>query len=278
MQTHKLLLLTFFGARVALFPLAACNKEQPVATAPTASTAGATAAKPSVGSAIAQPKTAGSDAAPAPDIEDESDDPIGDIVARAFGGKKPALPLLSKDGNNAAVEMREFTTGVRSYGVGFVAPRGKAKVIELVDWKQAEAIAQQRLGGEPATKIDSGKIASVATKVKEELTDFTAFEGVVDEIGVPDFAEAGPFKLQTTQTAKGALTLTVHENGKQIGIAKLEPQLVSEPGDGAIIAWPTPVRAWYDNARKRLLVHVSWTNVPDASVNPPDIYRLFEGK
>ena len=207
--------------------------------------------------------------------------PVDEVLKLAFGKAWPDLPQLSKDGNTVAFHagVPYGDSGMSSYVLSFISlePRAKLGRYIVIDDEATREIADAHAAGRKP-KLDMAEVTSSATRVVEHLRGggYSKFEGMVDEIDVPDLAEVGPYKVQTSQDENGILTLAIHERGKQIGTAKIEPR----PGgvDATCVWRPVPEAAWFDTKRRRLLVQVGWRDAAHDCTAPLELYRLFASR
>lgn len=225
--------------------------------------------KPGSGSAVGSGST---DTAPM------EDNPTTAVVAKAFGGKKPAFPELSKDGSAAVVELDTPVglSGVSTYSVAFfVTANGVPQLVTLVDAKLVQLLLHGMESGTRPT-IDTDTMAKTAGAITKRLADegFSSFEGSVD-VPVSDKVTAGPLQLQITE-AEGALTITVTDpKGTQIASETIKPTPMGKVGEIDCTSLPSPRKAWFDNTRKRVLLRIAWEAGPDQCDAPDDQYRLW---
>ena len=207
------------------------------------------------------------------------DNPTTALVLKAFGGKKPTFPQLSKDGSVAMVEIETPVglSGVSTYSVGFVsAGGGEPQLVTLVDAKLAYLLLSSMDSGATPT-LDTDTLSKTAATIttRLEIEGFTPFEGSV-EVPVADTVTAGPLKLQATEATEAALTITVTDpKGSPIATEQIKPMPMGKVGDIDCTSLPIPHTAWFDNARKRVMLQVGWNAGPDQCDGPDDQYRLW---
>lgn len=248
--------------RWCLIALAACGgKADPGSGSATGSTTGTNTTAPAI---------------------DESD-PTMQVVTRAFAGKRPALPLLSKDGNAAAVEIATpiVMSGGKTYSIGFVTAGADAwsggtqpEMITLVDAKLVHLLeAGMETSAAPVIDIDS--IKQLATGVSERLAAdaYAPFEKQLDAIGVRDAISLGPFTLQVTEETTGAITIAV--SAQERTTTQIQPMPMGQVGTVECVAMPRVKRAWLDGGRGRLLLQVGWNTGPEQCDTPDEQFRLF---
>lgn len=204
--------------------------------------------------------------------------PTETVVKEAFGGKPPALPMLSKDGGLAAVDLSEAIglSDMSTYEVGFQDGKQKVDRVVLLDEKAATA--------EDLKVTD--KLKAAATALTKRLADggFTPFEKHVERQPEDEKAiELGMMgKLSFKQSAQGGpdvgsspLELTVIDGtGKQLTKETIKAIPGSDkPGDCG--GEPRLGDVWYDSARKRVLVAVHYMTGGDACAGLPGMYRFW---
>jgi hypothetical protein len=205
-------------------------------------------------------------------------DPSTVVVQRAFAGKKPTFPLLSKDGNQTAVEIitPAGLTQATTYSIGFVGVGADAwsggadgEQVTLVDGKLIALL----LDSDTPT-YDSDSIAKAAKGIVDRTAEFTPFERSIDAIGIGDAITAGPFTLRVEE-AGGAITVTVRDGATAIATDKIDPVPMGHVAELECVALPHARRAWFDGPRKRLLVEVGWNPGPDQCNAPDERFRLY---
>jgi hypothetical protein len=185
----------------------------------------------------------------------------------AFGGRLPALPMLSADGQIAAIDVSEGLgmSSFHTYEVAFVAAGGRERErMAVVDRALAKAMMADagRAGGKPAMKLPSQRLARAAAKITQRLATFTPFarEFDVDAIG-----RAGD------QLALGSATLLIHADEA----AGLELRLVGDGGavlrrdripvrrrqfadrdGGRCGGQPRLTGVWWEPARRRAVLQI----------------------
>jgi hypothetical protein len=256
---------------LVLVLLAGCGSKDP-APGPGSSAGSGTVAAGSGGSA--QPVDAVSKSSP---IEG---DPAYAVIERAFKQKRPAFPLLSKDGNVAAVDLVTpiGKSGGSTYAVGFITAGADAwsggtepELITLVDAKLVHLLLDS-MDTSAVPTIDIDTITTAATGIKQRLAEgYTRMESEVHELPVGDVIPLGPFKLKITEQATSAITLEVSDGAS----VQIQPVPMGRVGDVDCVAMPRVKRAWFDTPRRRLLLHVGWSTGPDQCDAPEDLYRLF---
>lgn len=212
-------------------------------------------------------------------------DPATAVVMRAFHGKKPTFPSLSKDGATAAVELTTpiGLSGASSYAVGFATVGADdwsggpdPDLVTLVDGKLV-AVLLDSMEGSAAPTIDIDSITKAATSVTDRIArdGFTPFEGTINEVGVHDKIGAGALELRVIEEGNSALTIEISDATKKIATDKVEPVAMGRVGDIECMSLPHVRRAWFDSARKRLLVQVGWNAGPDQCNAPDEKFRLY---
>lgn len=208
-------------------------------------------------------------------------DPAYAVVERAFRDKRPAFPLLSKDGNVAAVEIVTpiGQSGGSTYSVAFITPgadawSGSDEPITLVDAKLVHLLLDS---GDTAAvaKYDIDTITKAARGISDRILEggFRRFDTSFDAIGVGDLVAAGPFRFKVTEETS-AITIAISEGTRQIAVEQIQPVPMGRVGDIDCLAMPVVKRAFSDAGRRRLLLHVGWKTGPDQCDAPDDRYRL----
>jgi len=212
-----------------------------------------------------------------PPMVDEN--PTTAVVDQAFGGKRPAFPQLSKDGSAAIVELETPVglSGVTTYSVAYiVAANAVPQPVTLVDAKLVQLLLHSVETNTPPT-FDKDTMSKTAATITKRLADegFTAFEGSV-EVPMTDTIAAGPFKLQVTDAQQAAITIMVADpKGTQIANETIQPMPMGKVGEIECASLPVARKAWFDTARKRVLLQIGWNAGPDQCDGPDDQYRLF---
>jgi len=206
-------------------------------------------------------------------------DPTSAIVKQAFGGNQPAFPQLSKGGNTAAVELQTQVglSGVSTYAVAFIPTNGAPHLVTLVDAKLVHLLLESLETGEAPT-FDIVTLTRTATEITTRFAreGFTAFEGTVDELGVGDEISAGPLKLKVTEAPDGGILVRVmNATGAPLTTDAIAPTPMGNVGDIDCTSNPIARKAWFDAARKRVLLQISWNAGPDQCDSPDDQYRLW---
>lgn len=206
-------------------------------------------------------------------------DPTERVVARAFGSRRPQLPLLSKDGNRAAVEIATPIGGGdgSTYSVGFVTPGadawsgGEIELVTLVDGALVNLLAE-----DPGATYDVDSIAQIARGIADRIVDdgFRPFDGSFDAITPGEPVVTGPFRFKVTEEATGAITIVVEERGTKIATEQIQAVPTGHVAELECVARPQVKRAFSDTGRRRLLLDIGWsTNGPQCDT-PDDKYRL----
>ncbi len=213
-------------------------------------------------------------------------DPAYAVVERAFRGQRPAFPLLSKDGNLAAVEIVTpiGQSGGSTYAVAFVASgadawSGSDEPVTLVDAKLVHLLLDS--GDTVAVaKFDIDSITKAARGISDRILEggFRRLDTSFDAIGVGDLVAAGPFRFKVTEEATSAITIAISEGTQQFATEQIQPVPMGRVGDADCLAIPVVKRAFSDTGRRRLLLHVGWNAGPDQCDVPDDKYRLFAPK
>lgn len=243
--------------------LAACGSTSETTTGPGSSGSG------SAGAPIAPSGLAGND-------------PAAAVVEQAFGKHRPVLPMLSKDGGHAVVEIVTPVrrTGGSTYAVGFVTAGadewsgGEIELTTIVDGQLLALLVEARETSTPATyNIDA--VTSNAQAVTKRIADggFRNFESMA-KIDSDGEHTVGPFRISAVDEPTGVITIVVREGPKQKReqIAPIPMGLIA---DVECLAKPRVRRAFADAARHRMLVHIGWS-VPAQCEVPDDKYRLYE--
>lgn len=213
------------------------------------------------------------------DLPLTGDNPTTPLVAKAFGGAKPAFPQLSKDGAAAIVELETPVglSGVTTYSVAFyVTANSVPRIVTLVDSKLVHLLIQS-METSAAPTLDTDTMAKTATAITKRLADegFSAFEGAVD-VPMSDTVTAGPLKLQIAENDGATITITATDSkGAQVASETIKPISMGKVGDIDCASVPTTRKAWFDTARKRVLLQIHWNAGPDQCDSPDDQYRLF---
>jgi hypothetical protein len=203
------------------------------------------------------------------------------LVDEAFGGKTPALPLLSSDGEVAAVDLSESIglSDSSTYEVGFLGK--KLDRVAVLDRKAASAIAE---GQDP--KLDRGALKKQADSVKQRTTGFTPFASVMEPEAIneappgstPDShaVTAGAATLEYWSGSGDALKLRLADaKGKQLSAESIASIAGSDaPGDCG--GTPHLTGVWIDEPRKRVLLRVDYSIGGDACKEIPGTYRMWK--
>jgi hypothetical protein len=197
--------------------------------------------------------TAGDDDLPlAPEVE-------------AFHGHLPALPLLSPDGEVAAIDVSEGLglSSFHTYEVAFLAEGSRARErIVVVDRALAKALADAGPVGGRAMKLPTRRLASAAAKITQRLAGFTPFAREFDHDAI---ARAGgslsldgaELQFHSDETAGLDLRLigvdirTEHHER----VAVRPPQYTDREG-GRCGGQPRLAGVWRDRPRRRVLLLV----------------------
>ncbi|MCW5804828.1 MAG: hypothetical protein KIT31_20830 [Deltaproteobacteria bacterium] len=206
------------------------------------------------------------------------DDPTPSVVAKAFGGRAPALPLLAEDGRDVAVDLRARIgrTGVSTYAVAFVSVDGAVDVMWLVDVKTAEQLYLRAAGTKVA--IDEGRIARAATAVSRRLRfgRYSPFESTVADLPPNQRIELATASLQLAESADG-LTLTLADARREPvrrDVVRARP--MGKVADLDCVSEPLPRAAYFDQKRRRVSIRIEWNAGPDRCDSPPAEHRLWE--
>ena len=208
------------------------------------------------------------------------ENPTVAVVKAAFGGNVPAFPQLSKDGNTAAVELdtQVGLTSATTYAVAFVGTAGAPVASTLVDGRLAQVLLEgSSAPGKPAA-IDTAALAKTAGSITRRLQDegFSAFEHKIEEVAPGEPIAAGPAKLSLAEADDGSLAITViDDKGKQVTKDAIKPVDMGKVADLECVSQPIARHAWFDTARRRVLVEVGWNAGPDQCNAPDALYRLY---
>lgn len=208
-----------------------------------------------------------------------ANDPAAAVVDRVFP-RRPAFPLLSKDGNSAVVEIVTpvARSGGSTYSVGFVTAGadawsgGEIELTTLVNGMLLALLAEARESGTVAT-YDADAMSEQAKVLTSRIADggFQPFESMVES---STGKAAGPFRFKVTDEPTGAITIDITEGAKTIKSEKVEPVSTGLISDVDCLAKPRVKRAFADPARRRLLLHIGWS-LPAQCEPPDDKYRLY---
>lgn len=206
---------------------------------------------------------------------DDFEGPTEKVISEAFGGKAPALPLLSKDGALAAVDLSEpiGLSDMSTYAVGFLDGKQKVERVVLLDDKAA-VVEDLKL---------TDKLKGAATAVNKRLTDggFTPFEKFVDRQPEDEEAVAlgtmGKLSYKQSGEDMGSNPLEVSvmdSTGKQIA----KETIKAKPGSkkvGDCGGEPRLGDVWYDSPRKRVLIVVHFMLGSHDCAQIPNLYRMW---
>lgn len=258
-----------------LAALPACKKDK---DAPKAGSASVPAPVADAAAAVVADAPAGSGSASGDLDPADFEGPTEKVVKEAFGGKPPALPMLSKDGTTAAVDLGESIglSDMSTYVVGFQDVKGKVDRVVLLDDKEATVEDLQV----------TDKLKAKATALAKRLSDggFTAFEKAIERQPEDD----KPVELGTL----GKLSLKQGDGGgPDVGATSLELTLVDATGKQvakeAIKAIPPGKQpgqcgseprlgdVWYDAPRKRVLVSIRYITGGDDCDTDAGVYRFW---
>ena len=230
---------------------------------------------PTSGSSI----TSGSSSGPTVTRSLAASDPATAVVDKVFP-RRPAFPLLSKDGNSAVVEIVTpvARSGGSTYSIGFVAvgadawSGGEIELTTLVNGMLLALLAEARESGTVAT-YDAEPMIGQAKVISARIADagFQPFESMIES---STGKAAGPFRFKVTDDPTGAITIDVTEGAKTIKSEKIEPVSTGLISDVECLAKPRVRRAFADTARRRLLIQIGWS-LPAPCDAPDDKYRLL---
>ena len=201
------------------------------------------------------------------------------LVEEAFGGKLPALPLLSADGEMAAVDLSESIglSDASTYEIGFLGK--KLDRVLLLDRKTAATIAE---GKDP--KLDRNALKKSADAVKQRLVGFTPFARVMDPEALNDAPPAstpdshatalGTAVLEWSSTGDLKLRLT-DAKGTQLA-AETVKQVKGSDAPGDCGGSPNLSGVWVDEPRHRVLLRVDYAVGGDTCGTLPGSYRLWK--
>lgn len=206
-------------------------------------------------------------------------DPATAVVTRIFP-KRHAFPLLSKDGNSAAVEIVTPVTrsGGSTYSIGFVPAGadawsgGEIELTTLVNGMLLALLAEAREAGTVAT-YDVDALTAGAKALSSRIAEggFQPFESVIES---STGKAAGPFRFKVTDDPTGAITIDITEGANTIKSDKIEPVSTGLIADVECLAKPRVRRAFADTPRRRLLIQVGWS-LPAQCDPPDDKFRLY---
>jgi hypothetical protein len=194
------------------------------------------------------------------------------FVKPAFGGTVPELPQLSRDGKRAAVassvRMRSHHD-IKTFEVGFLSDTGKLERVAVLDSDTAD-----RLGEDPAAKVDTAAMAKAASTITKRLADggFSKLATVIDQrllvgLGEDSRAKREAFAIPIDH-AKLVVSVVVNPSGPTSLKLRLENQAGKKVTErlvpGVVGAgsnsdcWGAPFLGgvWYDRARKRVLLEI----------------------
>ncbi len=208
-----------------------------------------------------------------------ANDPAADVIEKVFR-KRPAFPLLSKDGRSAVVEIVTpvARSGGSTYSVGFVTAGadawsgGEIDLTTLVDGMLLALLVEARESGTAATydvEAVTGQVKGITSRISDG--GFTPFESMVES---STGKAAGPFRFKVTDDPTGAITIDVTEGAKTIKTETIAPISTGLIADVECLAKPRVRRVFADTPRRRLLVHIGWT-LPAQCDPPDDKYRLY---
>lgn len=161
--------------------------------------------------------------------------------------------------------------------VAFITANGAPQLVTLVDAKLVHLLLET-LETAQAPTFDIVTITRIATELTTRFAGegFTAFEGTVAELGVGDEISAGPLKLKVTEEPDGGILVRVmNATGTPLTAEAIAPTLMGKVGDIDCTSNPIARKAWFDTARKRVLLQISWNAGPDQCDGPDDRYRLW---
>jgi hypothetical protein len=203
-------------------------------------------------------------------------DPALAVVERAFKSKKPAFPLLSKDGRTAAVELLTpiGKSGGSTYSVGFITMNQSAVIVPLVSAKLMRLLLES-MDTIAVSTFDIEAITTTAHYVTERLEreGFTRFDDSVDQLRVGDGIPVGPFRIRIGASVDW-IEIELSLDGARVAAERVDAVPMGRVGDFDCVARPVAKRAWFHRARKRLLVQVGWNPGPDQCDVPDVRFRL----
>jgi hypothetical protein len=210
-------------------------------------------------------------------------DPTPAVVARAFGGRVPTLPMLAGDGRDAVVELRTPVgrTGVSTYAIAFVLVDGASEVVWLVDRKTADLLHDRaRAGGGSgkAVAIDEARIARAANSVTRRLRTgrYAPFEGTLTELPANQRIEFPNASVQLTEGVDGLTVTLVDAKRGPVRRDVVRARPMEKFADLDCISEPLPRAAYFDQKRRRVLIRIGWNAGPDRCDGPPAEHRLWE--
>jgi len=187
--------------------------------------------------------------------------PTDVALKTAFDGKRPTLPMLSKDGALVLVDLSEplSLTDKMTYVVGVLDGKKRVETLTLVDMKAADA--------EEVTVTDKLKADAAALLKRISEGGYTTFEKSIDRTPEDEDPVAlgalgklemtyGPSKGGADSMGDRALALTIVDAaGKQV----VNETIAAAPAgkkEGQCGGEPRLAAVHYDTARKRVLVRI----------------------
>jgi hypothetical protein len=270
-------------------PSASVTPSPAVGRSPTAAhdAAPATATVPAAAHDAGSTATGGLDAALAGDpaaAGDPGDRPDA-VVAEAFHGHPPALPMLSADGKLAAIDL-SMGLGLSSYStyeVGLLDSAGAfVERIAVVDHALATAMARDggRPDGTPAMAIPKPRLAKAAAAVMRRLAGFTPFAGTVDleaiERAGGNLAVGDATLSFHADEATGLALRLTGANGAVVRRDRVpvrRRQFTDRDG-GRCGGQPRLIGVWWDPARHRALLEINFPG-HDSCVDEPLLWLLW---
>jgi hypothetical protein len=249
---------------------AACGKKQekaPPPPAPAPAPTSVVSAPPPVDASTTPP--------PVPDPENYV------VVKPAFGGNVPTFPQLSADGATAAVDLSAVplvTSRLASFEVGFLSDTGKLEHVAVLDIDTAA-----KLAANPATPVDAVALAKSASSITKRLADGKFSElatainrGALEVLGGEARTQAKELPISIDK-AKLVATVVVHESGPTSLKLRLDneagkkvaervvPGVATTSGGSECRAAPRLGGVWFDTARKRMLLQISFMTAGECS-------------
>lgn len=190
------------------------------------------------------------------------------VIERAFRNQQPAWPLLSKDGETAVVALptRQAPNGWLTFAVEYVGVN-RAQPLERIPLIDASLMTTIH------TALDTAAIAMADVKVLVKAArrinrrvaeeEFSRFDGQLVEISA---SVAGTFKIRRSEGEVVEVTR---------GDWRAETPKLPNVGTGDCVAHPVLRRVFFDNRRKRVLVHLGWEVAAATCALPDDRYYLL---
>jgi hypothetical protein len=201
-----------------------------------------------------------------------SGNPTLTVIERAFRNQQPAWPLLSNDGQTAVVALptRNGPKGWLTFTVEYLGANREQPLqrIPLIDAKLMTTI-HTALDTAAIAMADVKVLTKSAKRINERMREdgFTRFGGEIDKLAAN---RAGAFKL-----GRRDQVLTVSLRDWSAETPRLEAQQMPSAGDIDCVAEPVLRRLFFDDSRKRVLVHYGWETTADQCSLPDDRYYLL---